>query len=192
MNTQATAKPWPFQGKAYWTGVLISAVTLILIWFGRHRAPDNPVFALLVLGWTWIFGPGVAAPGLRLLPRHWFRVPAGERVVHRMLGVGMFGWLLDVSGWNHHLAEPMRGFSGRKAGLLSLEQSVRAGTIAHGTSFAVHIVLAFVAHFTGHPTGAWWILLSGVPTHLYPVLLQRSIMLRLQPLLDKQAVATGS
>jgi hypothetical protein len=28
-------------------------------------------------------------------------------------------------------------------------------------------------------------LLPGVPIHLYPVLLQRSIQLRLQPLLDK-------
>ena len=161
----------------------------MFLWLLSHRAPDHPVFALLVLSWTWLFGPGVAAPGLRLLPRHWFRVPARERALHRMLGVGMFGWLLDVSGWNRHLAEPMRGFSGKRAGLPSLAQSVRGGVVAHGTSFAVHIVLAIVARFTGHPSGAWWILLSGVPTHLYPVLLQRSIMLRLQPLLDKLAVA---
>ena len=35
---------------------------------------------------------------------------------------------------------------------------------------------------------ALWMLLTGVAVHLYPVLLQRSIMLRLQPPLDK----TGS
>jgi hypothetical protein len=45
--------------------------------------------------------------------------------------------------------------------------------------------LAAVALFTGHPWGALLILLPGVVLHLYPVLLQRSIMLRLQPLLDK-------
>ena len=53
-------------------------------------------------------------------------------------------------------------------------------------SFAVHTLLAAVVLFTGHPWGAaLWILLPGVVVHLYPVLLQRSIMLRLQPLLDK-------
>ena len=46
-------------------------------------------------------------------------------------------------------------------------------------------MLAAVALFTGHQRGALWILLPGVVVHLYPVLLQRSLMLRLQPLLDK-------
>jgi len=47
------------------------------------------------------------------------------------------------------------------------------------------MLLAAVALFTGHPWGAVLILLPGVVLHLYPVLLQRSLMLRLQPLLDK-------
>jgi hypothetical protein len=51
------------------------------------------------------------------------------------------------------------------------------------------VLLAAVALFTGYPWGALWILLPGVVVHLYPVLLQRSIMLRLQPLLDRLAVA---
>jgi hypothetical protein len=46
-------------------------------------------------------------------------------------------------------------------------------------------VTAALAVLTGHAWGALWILLPGVVVHLYPVLLQRSIMLRLQPLLDK-------
>jgi len=62
---------------------------------------------------------------------------------------------------------------------------VRGAASAHGTSFAVHTMLAAVALFTGHQRGALWILLPGVVVHLYPVLLQRSLMLRLQPLLDK-------
>ena len=62
---------------------------------------------------------------------------------------------------------------------------VRGNASAHGACFAIHTLLAAVALFTGHPWGALWILLPGVVVHLYPVLLQRSIMLRLQPLLDK-------
>jgi hypothetical protein len=79
----------------------------------------------------------------------------------------------------------MRGFDRTRAGLPSLEQSVRGAASAHGTCFAIHALLATLALFTGHPWGALWILLPGVVLHLYPVLLQRSLMLRLQSLLDK-------
>jgi hypothetical protein len=114
----------------------------------------------------------------------------GERVLYRMLGVGVFGWLLDVSGWNRRVAEPMRGFSGKRSGLLALEQSVQGNVSAHGSCFAIHVLLAILALFSRHPlSGALWMLLPGVVVHLYPVLLQRSIMLRLQPLLDTTASA---
>ena len=116
----------------------------------------------MVVAWTWVLGPGVAGPVMRHLPRHWFRVPTGERVLHRVLGVGIFGWLLERSGWNRHLAKPMRGFDGSRAGLLSLERSVRGGASAHGTCFAIHVLLAALALFTGHPWGALWMLLPGV------------------------------
>jgi len=129
----------------------------------------------------------VPAPAIvRRLPRQWFRVPQSERFLHRLLGVRVFGWLLDVSGWNRRVLEPLRGFSGRRAGLLSLEQGVRASVVAHGICFAIHILLAVVALFSRYPwSGALWVLLPGVVVHLYPVLLQRSTMLRLQPLLRK-------
>ncbi|HEY2351667.1 MAG TPA: hypothetical protein VGH83_04100, partial [Candidatus Acidoferrum sp.] len=86
---------------------------------------------------------------MRRVPRQWFRVPTGERVLHRIVGVGIFDWLLDVSGWNR-LIRRMRGFSG-KAGLLSLEQQARAGAIAHGICFAIHVLLAVLALFSRHP-----------------------------------------
>jgi hypothetical protein len=156
----------------------------MVVWFWLAVGPGQPYYALMVVGWTWILGPGVAGPVMRHLPRHWFRVPAGERVFHRMLGVGVFGWLLERSGWNRRFAEPMRGFDGSRAGLSSLERSVRGAACAHGTCFAIHVLLAAVALVTGHPWGGLWVLSAGVVPHLYPVLLQRSIMLRLQPLLD--------
>ena len=124
---------------------------------------------------------------MRPLPRQWFRVPDGERVLHRVLGVGIFWRLLDVIGWNR-LITRMRAFSGTKAGLVSLEQSARAGAIAHGICFAIHAVLAVCALSTKHPwSGALWMLLPAVIPHVYPVLMQRAILLRLQPLLDNAA-----
>ena len=116
-------------------------------------------------------------------------VPEGALLLTLQSGVGIFGWVLDVSGWNRHVLEPLRGFSGKRAGLRFLEQSVRAAAVSHGICFAIHVLLAVLALFSRHPwSAALWMLLPGVVVHLYPVLLQRSIMLRLQPLLDK----TGS
>ena len=176
-------QPCMFCSPSYWPAMLLWAGLLVVLWFAL--GPSNPYYALMVVAWTWILGPRVAGPAMRTLPPQWFRVPAGERVLHRMLGVGIFGWLLDRSGWNRHLAEPMRGFDGTRAGLRSLELSVRGGACAHGTCFAIHVLLAAVAFVTGYGWGALWMLLPGVGPHLYPVLLQRSIMLRLQPLLDR-------
>src|SRR5262245_31553936 len=147
-----------FCSPSYWTAMRSWAVLLVVFWFAL--GPDHPVYPLMVTAWTWVLGPGVAGPVMQRLPRRWFRVPAGERGLHRVLGVGIFGWLLDRSGWNRHLAEPMRGFNGRRSGLLALEGSVRGGTSAHGTCFAIHVLLAAVALFTGQPQGALWMLLQ--------------------------------
>jgi hypothetical protein len=178
---------YAFQSVWYRLILLFLAVYLTVFWF--VLGPSNPWYAVGVVGATFSLGPAVGAPVMRLVPRQWFHVPKGERVLHRILGVGIFGWLLNVTGWNRLVAKPMRGFSGKRAGLLSLEQSVRGNVSAHGTCFAIHVLLAVLALFSKHPwSAALWMLLPGVVVHLYPVLLQRSIMLRLQPLLDK----TGS
>ena len=169
--------------------LLFWTVYITVLWF--VLGPSNPWYAV---GVAWgISGLVLAIPApavVRRLPRQWFRGPAGERLLHRLLGVSVFGWLLDVSGWNRRVLEPLRGFSGKRAGLASLEQSVLAAAASHGICFVIHVLLAILALFTRHPwSGALWMLLPGVVLHLYPVLLQRSIMLRLKPLLDKTAPA---
>ena len=175
--------------------LLFFAVYLTVFWFvlgpaSKVAGVTTPWYAVSVACGTFGLVLAVPAPAvMRRVPRQWFRVPTGESVLHRVVGVGIFGWLLDVSGWNRHVPEPLRGFSGKRAGLPSLEQSVRAAAVSHGICFAVHVLLAVLALFSRHPwSAALWMLLPGVVVHLYPVLLQRSIMLRLQPLLDK----TGS
>lgn len=173
-----------FQSVWYRLILLFLAADQIVFWF--VLGPSNPWYAVGVAGTTFALGPAVAGPVMRGLPPQWFRVHGAEHVIHRMLGVGVFGWLLEVSGWNRLVAKPMRGFSGKKAGLGPLEQSLRGNVSAHGTCFAIHVLLAILALFRKHPwIGALWMLLPGVVIHLYPVLLQRSLMLRLRPLLDK-------
>jgi Glycosyl-4,4'-diaponeurosporenoate acyltransferase len=176
----------------YW---LFWAVYITVFWFvlgpaSKVAAITTPWYAVSVAFGTCSLVVAVPAPAvMRRVPRQWFRVPARERLLHRMLGVGLFGWLLDVSGWNRRVLEPLRAFSGKRAGLPSLEQSLRTAAVSHGISFAIHVLLAVLALFSRHPwSAAFWMLMPGVVLHLYPVLLQRSIILRLQPLLDK----TGS
>jgi hypothetical protein len=173
-----------FQSVWYRLVLLFSAVYQTVFWF--VLGPSNPVYAVGMVGTTFALGPALAAAVVRRVPRQWFRVLPRERVLHRIFGVELFAWFLDFSRWNRIVAEPMRGFSGLRAGLPSLEQSIRGNISAHGTCFTIHALLAVLALFGRHPTsGALWMLLPGVVVHLYPVLLQRSLLLRLQPLLDK-------
>ena len=109
----------------------------------------------------------------------------GERVLHRILGVGVFGWLLERSGWNRNNAYLPTSLTRDRLRLRA--DAARGGIGAHGFCFAIHVLLSAVALFSGHWRGALWILLPGVFIHLYPVLLQRSILLRLQPLLERSS-----
>ena len=173
-------------GGAYWTAVLFMAATLIFLWFDDDVGPGHPVYALIVTLWALLLVPGVAIPVMVRVPPRWFRVPAGEHLLHRACGVAIFGWLLDRSGYNRRFVYPMWDFPNTRAGLASRAEASRGGASAHGACCAIHILVAAAALLTGYPWGALWILLPGVVLHLYPVLLQRAIMLRLQGLLDKR------
>lgn len=157
------------------------AVLLVVCLF--VRGPDHPVYGLLVASWTLVLGPLLADPVARRVPRHWLRVPARESLLHKMLGVAGFRAILQYSGWETRVHK--RQFKATQAGLLALDVALRANACAHGSCFVIHLLVASVSLTAGHPWGALWILLPGLIVHLYPVLLQRSIMLRLQPLLDR-------
>lgn len=175
-----------FQSLWYRLLLLFFVPYLTVLWF--VLGPADPGYAVNVAAVTFGLGPAIADPIARRVPPRWFRVPVGERVVHRILGVATFDSLLDLSGWNRRVAEPMRGFSGKQSGLAALAYAVRANICAHGTCFVIHLILAVIALFGSSSwRGALWMLLPAVPVHLYPVLLQRSILLRLQPLLDKSS-----
>lgn len=162
------------------TYIAIQAIVLWII-FG----PSHPSCGITVVSATFALGPTIATPIMHRVPMQWFRVPVGEGVIHSIVGVKIFGWVLDASGWNRVVAKPMRRFSSNKAGLATLEQSLRGNVSAHGTCFIIHVLLTVLALFSEHPlNAALWTLCPGILAHLYPVLLQRSIMLRLYPLLD--------
>lgn len=151
--------------------------------------PDHPVYALMVAAGTFGLGPWTGKSVEHRAPARWFRVHPAERRLLRLLGVPAFGQLLERSGWNRVVAGPMRSFDGTRGDLAHLERHLRGTMSAHGTSFLIHLALSVLAAATGHLWGALWLLLPGVILHLYPVLLQRWIRLRAQPLLDRCGTA---
>jgi hypothetical protein len=157
------------------------ALTVVWLKYG----PGNPLVALIAVAWTFALTPGLVAPVIRLLPPRCCQVRASERVLHHILGVEIFGRLLERSGWNRRNIYPTWGGSITRARLSFRALAARGGGGAHGACFAIHMLLAAAALLTRHRWGAFGILLPGVVVHLYPALLQRAIMLRLQPLLDR-------
>jgi hypothetical protein len=99
MNTEPSPKENTkdvFQSAWYRLILLLFAVQITVLWF--VLGPSNPWYALLIVSETFSLGPTVAVPVMRCAPRQWFRVSVGERVLHRLVGVEIFNWLLDVSG----------------------------------------------------------------------------------------------
>ncbi len=184
----------PFRSIVYRLVALLMAGPVFYVWY--KVGPGNPGMAVAVTSWTWVLDPALVDPVKRFLPARWFRVPEGERVLHRLLAVPMFARLLELSGWNNLVVRPIlktEGYKpGTKASLHVRADSARSGGIAHAVCFAIHLLVAAAALFAGSPRTALWILLPGVVLHLYPALLQRSILLRLQPLLNRATAATFS
>ena len=148
--------------------------------------PDNPLVGAAVTFGTANLGLAVVPLALRL-PEGSYRVPPGERFLHLALGVPAFGWLLDKSGWNRKVALPMRNLKVGKASLQRLLVNIHAAEGAHAIAFLPHVALALLAYATGHVPGALWILMPGVILHLYPVLLQRWMTLRVAPLVRRSS-----
>ncbi|MBO9518304.1 MAG: hypothetical protein J7493_09570 [Porphyrobacter sp.] len=158
-------------------GVVAAVMWLIL-------GPNNPLVALTVTGSTANLGLAAIPLALRV-PARWYHVPQWERQLHLLLGVPVFGWLLDHSGWNRTVALPMRQLKITKTTLPRLLENIHAAEGAHAIAFVPHAALAMLALATGYVAGALWLLLPGIILHFYPVMLQRWMTLRVAPLLRR-------
>ena len=170
--------------------LVLVVLGVFAVWCWFLLGPANPGYALLVAMGTSALEPSLAFPLMRRVTyRHW-RVSSGERLLQRMLGVSHFNSLLNFCGWNS-LIRRMRGFSGTKAGLLALERHAEAGAVAHTICFAIHVLLSGLALLMQRRLrGALMMLLPGLALHFYPILLQRSQLFRLRPLLEKAGSET--
>jgi hypothetical protein len=182
--------------RSAWYRIVVLLMTGLVLASVFSWGPGQPGFPLLVTGWTFCLDPVLIDVMTRFMPARWFRVPEAEHVLHRVLGIRVFARLIERAGWNDLVVRPLWNEAGYKPGTkASLEfraSAARTGGGAHAVCFGLHVLLAAAALVTRHPRAALWILLPGVVLHLYPTLLQRFILLRLQPLLERAPAAAAA
>lgn len=161
---------------------LLMSASLAFVW--RVMGPDNIAFAAQAAVWSFSLSL-LFLPVALALPARWYGVHPGERWLHRALGVAPFARLLERSGWNRRVVAPLRGQIVSSRRLPDLLKATHVLMGIHALSFFVHLPLAALALATGHPWGAFWLMLPATLLHLYPVLLQRMMVLRLRRLLAR-------
>ncbi|GGL98320.1 glycosyl-4,4'-diaponeurosporenoate acyltransferase CrtO family protein [Deinococcus aerophilus] len=169
------------RGAAAWGRVALAALPLVgaaWVW-GRVMGIHHLGFVLglqVLLMWWALYLLHTARPGLR---GGWFHVHGWEDALYQRLGVRAFGTLLRTVGWER-VRQRARGFDGTRASLRRLEHSTREAEYSHLLLALVCVALSGGFAGWGAPDTAGWLLLTTVPVHLYPALLQRSVRGRLQ------------
>nr|WP_244977121.1 hypothetical protein [Deinococcus humi] len=110
-----------------------------------------------------------------------FTVNGWEVCLYQRLGAPAFGTLLRRVGWER-LRRDARGFSGTRASLARLDHATREAEYSHLLLALVCAGIALGALSLHAADTAGWLMLTAIPTHLYPVMLQRSLRWRLQRL----------
>ena len=176
----------------YWIGMLFMAGLLIDRWFDDDMGPDHPAYALLVDNLDVLpharrghprCSARHATSASPLVPRPRGRARTSPHAGRRQLRLAARALRMESP-----CRRPPAGIRWHQ-GRLTLPGTVCARRYHRPRRLLCRpLAISAAALFTGHPWGALWILLPGVVLHLYPVLLQRSIMLRLQPLLNEPSI----
>ncbi|MDO4263240.1 MAG: hypothetical protein Q4C67_03505 [Deinococcus sp.] len=101
--------------------------------------------------------------------------------LHRWLGVGAFGRLLERTGWNT-LVRSARGYGGGRRGLPQLAEQTWRSELGHVWALLTALALSAVLLCLHQPEATFWLVALAAPLHLYPALLQRHVRARIQRL----------
>ncbi|GAA1107586.1 glycosyl-4,4'-diaponeurosporenoate acyltransferase CrtO family protein [Nocardiopsis metallicus] len=157
----------------------LASAVIVVVWL--LIGPGGFAFAWVThfVLMAWVSVVLDARPGP--LEHPWFRVRSWEPGCYRALGAGLFGWVLESTGWNRVVRRD-RAFDGTRAGLLGLDQLTRSSETGHLMCATVTVIVAVAALWAGAWGGALWLVALGVVLHVYPVMLQRSLRSRIQAL----------
>lgn len=147
-----------------------AAVTacLAVIWFSwRVIGPGHPVFVAVVVCLVFSTAALTGPLAERLVPPWWLaRWGRADRIL-RALGVRGFGRFLELIRWR---VRPPLDYS--PDGVARLARDVIRSFGGHVFGVALHGGVAVVALGAGHGWSALWLVLTAIPLHLYPALLQ--------------------
>ncbi len=132
----------------------------------------------VLLMWWALYLLALTRPVLRA---EFFTVSDWESPLYRRLGAPAFASILRWVGWDR-LRENARGFGGTRTSLARLDHATREAEYSHLLLALICLGLAVGALRLCAADTAGWLLLTTIPTHLYPVMLQRSLRWRLQQL----------
>lgn len=172
------------RGRRLTSAVVGTAGISLLVGAWHAIGPRHPAFALVVSMLSFGLVPFVGDALAPRVPRWLREAPQRERVLHRALFVPQIGRALDAIGWNAFVGRP-RGAGGTREALRGIERSTRGNLAAHGTGLAVHLLAAIASAVAGAPGVAALVLATAVPLHLYPILIQRAVRLRLARVLAR-------
>jgi len=163
--------------RRFFGSTLIAGGFVVAAWWAI--GPERLVFAIVVQMLLMAWAAFVVTERFPLLRSSWFRVSKWETSLYRKVGVGVFGRLLGVVGWNQIVVRE-RGYQVTREGMLVLEQHTRRSEVAHLLCTCAGLGLAVASLVTGALIGAVWLLVSTIVLQLYPALLQRFVRARLQ------------
>ncbi|QFP75322.1 hypothetical protein [Deinococcus sp. AJ005] len=158
-----------------------AALLVVLTAWGLSRVTGfhTLLFALgvqVLLMWWALYLLALTRPMLR---GSFFTVGDWEVPFYKRLGAPVFANLLRWVGWER-LRRDARGFGGTRASLARLDHATREAEYSHLLLALICLGLAVGALRLRAADTAGWLLLTTIPTHLYPVMLQRSLRWRLQ------------
>lgn len=161
---------------------VLGTVLLVTAW--EAIGPDRPVFAVVVGMLSFGLVPFVGDAVAPHLPRWLVDAQPRERRLHRILLVPQVISLLDAVGWNTFIGR-RPGSGSTREGLRAIERSTRGNIAAHGVGAGVHLVVGIACAVGGSADVALLVLALGAVMHVWPVLIQRAVRLRLMPLLAR-------
>ena len=166
-----------------WAYLGLAAVLVALAAWGLGTVTGyhNLLFALgmqVLLMWWALALLALTRPTLR---GAFFTVNGWEVRLYQRLGAPAFGTLLRRVGWER-LRRDARGFAGTRASLARLDRATREAEYSHLLLVLICAGIALGALGLHAGDTASWLMLTAIPAHLYPVMLQRNLRWRLQRL----------
>ena len=161
-----------------WTGFIAATVIApLVVWLGLGSILFSLALNQLLMIWVFIFFTLAHPPLDHPWLEPYFRIRPWERDGKRWLSVGVLPYQAVLKKFRLGVFGGMRPkdfrVTGDPAFLARMEGETKGAESAHLLCFLIVVGFAVYAVTNGQPAGAAWLLVTGIVTQVYPVMLQR-------------------